>query len=264
MPDASVRRLSHIKGFLLDMDGTIYLGKRILDGAVEFLERCRETGRRVLFLTNNSSKAGHEYAEKLASLGISASPDEILTSGEATISYMKAANLGPRVYVLGTGSLRDEFARAGFRLDSEQPDAVVLGFDMELTYERLRRACDLIRRGVPFIATHPDVNCPTENGPIPDCGSIIAAIRESTGRSPKVIGKPNKEMIQAAMAKIRCDRHETAMIGDRLYTDIAMASAAGITGILVLSGETQRSDLDSTRFVPDLVVPGIGDLIDLL
>lgn len=264
MYDVTTSRLSHIRGFLLDMDGTIYLGNKLLEGAVEFINACRTTGRSVLFLTNNSSKTGLEYAEKLASLGIQASSDDVLTSGEATISYMKAANIGPKVYVLGTGSLRDEFRGAGFELDRENPDAVVVGFDMELTYERLCRACDLIRKGVKFIATHPDVNCPTENGSVPDCGSIIAAITESTGRSPKIIGKPNKEMIDAAMRKVSSEKSQTAMVGDRLYTDIAMASAAGITGILVFSGETQRSDLAASRFVPDLAVPGIGDLVDLL
>lgn len=264
MHETSTSRLSHIKGFLLDMDGTIYLGTRVLEGAVEFIDKCRATGRRILFLTNNSSKTAAEYADKLVSMGIPASCDDVLTSGEATISYMKSEQLGPKVYVLGTKLLRDEFSQAGFQLDSENPDAVVLGFDMDLTYERLRRACDLIRKGVPYIATHPDVNCPTESGPIPDCGSIIAAIKESTGKSPKIIGKPNKEMIEAAMRKIGIEADETAIVGDRLYTDIAMASAAEITGILVLSGETKRSDLDGSRYIPDLVVPGIGDLINML
>jgi 4-nitrophenyl phosphatase len=259
-----VTSLTGIRGFLLDMDGTIYLGNRLLPGAIEFLDRCRADQRRVLFLTNNSSKSAVEYSEKLVSLGIAASQQDILTSGEATVSYMKAEGLGPRVCVLGTRPLQDEFARAGFDVVWEKPDAVVLGFDMDLTYDRLRKACDYIRKGVPFIATHPDVNCPTENGPIPDCGSIIAAIRESTGRLPKIIGKPNKEMIESAMRKVGLRREETAMVGDRLYTDIAMAMAACITGILVLSGETTSSDLDGSQFVPDLVVPGIGDLIPLL
>jgi len=256
--------LSSIRGFLLDMDGTIYLGNRLLPGALEFVTRCRESGRRVLFLTNNSSKSAVEYAHKLNALGIAASEQDILTSGEATVSYLRAAGFGSRVYLLGTKPLQDEFSRAGFEFDSEHPDVVVLGFDTDLTYDRLRRACDLIRKGVPFMATHPDINCPTESGPIPDCGSIIAAIRESTRRTPKVIGKPNPEMIESAMRKIGVRRQETAMVGDRLYTDIAMAVAAQITGILVLSGETQRSDLSESRYTPDLVVDCIGDLVGLL
>lgn len=256
--------LSSIRGFLLDMDGTIYLGDTVLPGAVEFVAQCRATGRRVLFLTNNSSKSRVDYVRKLNTLGIPASDQDVLTSGEATISYLRAVRLGSRVYLLGTKPLRDEFSEAGFELDSEDPDIVVIGFDMDLTYERLRRACDLIRRGVPFMATHPDVNCPTESGPIPDCGSILAAIRESTGRVPKIIGKPNTEMIDSAMRKIGVCRQETAMVGDRLYTDIAMAMSANIAGILVLSGETQRSDLEGSRFAPDLVVDSIGDLTVLL
>ena len=158
----------------------------------------------------------------------------------------------------GTKPLRDEFSRAGSEFDSEHP-TVVLGFDTDLTYDRLRKACDLVRRGVPYVATHPDINCPTESGPIPDCGSFMAAIRESTRRTPKVIGKPNPEMIDSAMRNIGLSRQE-----DRLYTDIAMAVAAQITGILVLSGETQRSDLTESRYAPDLVVDCIGDLVELL
>jgi HAD superfamily hydrolase (TIGR01457 family) len=261
---SSSSSLSSIRGFLLDMDGTIYLGDRLLPGASEFIARCRSTGRRVLFLTNNSSRSAVEYAQKLNALGIAASEDDILTSGEATVSYLKAAGFGSRVYLLGTKPLQDEFSRARFEFDSERPDVVVLGFDTDLTYDRLRRACDLIRRGVPFIATHPDINCPTESGPIPDCGSIIAAIRESTHRTPKVIGKPNPEMIDSAMRKIGVRRQETAMVGDRLYTDIAMALSAQIMGILVLSGETQQSDLKESRYTPDLVVDCIGDLVGLL
>lgn len=256
--------LSKIRGFLLDMDGTIYLGNRLLPGAIEFLDQCRLDQRRVLFLTNNSSKSAIEYVEKLVSLGIAASQQDVLTSGEATVSYMRAEGLGPRVYVLGTKPLQDEFARAGFDVVSEKPDAVVLGFDLDLTYDRLRKACDFVRKGVPFIATHPDVNCPTEEGSVPDCGSIIAAIRESTGRLPKIIGKPSREMIESAMRRMGLRRDELAMVGDRLNTDIAMAMAAGITGVLVLTGEAKLSDLDGSQFVPDLVVEGIGDLIALL
>ncbi len=246
------------------MDGTVYLGDRLLPGASEFIASCRASGRSVLFLTNNSSRSAVEYAHKLNALGIAVSEQDILTSGEATVSYLKAAGFGSRVYLLGTKPLRDEFSRAGFEFDSEHPDVVVLGFDTDLTYDRLRKACDLVRRGVPYVATHPDINCPTESGPIPDCGSFMAAIRESTRRTPKVIGKPNPEMIESAMRKIGLSRQEIAMVGDRLYTDIAMAVAAQITGILVLSGETQRSDLTESRYAPDLVVDCIGDLVELL
>ena len=164
--------LADIRLFLLDMDGTVYLGSRLLPGSLDFLRYLGETGRDHLFLTNNSSRNAQYYAQKLTKLGWPAQPGEILTSGEATALYLGGLKPAARVYLLGTPDLETEFEGHGFVLTDENPDYVVLGFDMTLTYDKLVRACDLVRGGVPFIATHPDLNCPTETGYIPDCGAM--------------------------------------------------------------------------------------------
>ena len=256
--------LADIRLFLLDMDGTVYLGSRLLPGSLDFLRYLEESGRDHLFLTNNSSRNADYYSKKLTKLGWPAKPDEILTAGEATALYLGGEKPAARIYLLGTPDLETEFASYGFVLTDEAPDYVVLGFDMTLTYEKLVKACDLIRAGVPFIATHPDINCPTETGYIPDCGAMTALITASTGVTPKVIGKPNREIIDAMFRKKPVRRDQVAMVGDRLYTDIVMGHNAGVTSILVLSGEAKESDIPAAPIKPDYVVAGLGDLYKIL
>ena len=256
--------LADIRLFLLDMDGTVYLGSRLLPGSLDFLRYLGETGRDHLFLTNNSSRNAEYYAQKLTKLGWPAQPDEILTSGEATALYLGGLKPAARVYLLGTPDLETEFAAHGFVLTDENPDYVVLGFDMTLTYDKLVRACDLVRGGVPFIATHPDLNCPTETGYIPDCGAMTALITASTGVTPKVIGKPNREIIDAMFRKKPVRRDQVAMVGDRLYTDIVMGHNAGVTSVLVLSGEAKESDIPAAPVKPDHVAGGLGALYEEL
>ncbi len=256
--------LADIRLFLLDMDGTVYLGSRLLPGSLDFLRYLGETGRDHLFLTNNSSRNAQYYAQKLTKLGWPAQPGEILTSGEATALYLGGLKPAARVYLLGTPDLETEFASYGFVLTDENPDYVVLGFDMTLTYDKLVRACDLVRGGVPFIATHPDLNCPTETGYIPDCGAMTALITASTGVTPKVIGKPNREIIDAMFRKKPVRRDQVAMVGDRLYTDIVMGHNAGVTSVLVLSGEAKEADISAAPVKPDHVAGGLGALYEAL
>ena len=256
--------LADIRLFLLDMDGTVYLGSRLLPGSLDFLRYLGETGRDHLFLTNNSSRNAQYYAQKLTKLGWAAEPGEILTSGEATALYLGGLKPSARVFLLGTPDLETEFAAHGFVLTDENPDYVVLGFDMTLTYDKLVRACDLVRGGVPFIATHPDLNCPTETGYIPDCGAMTALITASTGVTPKVIGKPNREIIDAMFRKKPVRRDQVAMVGDRLYTDIVMGHNAGVTSVLVLSGEAKESDIPAAPVKPDHVAGGLGALYEAL
>ena len=256
--------LADIRLFLLDMDGTVYLGSRLLPGSLDFLRYLGETGRDHLFLTNNSSRNADYYAQKLTKLGWPAQPGEILTSGEATALYLGGLKPSARVYLLGTPDLETEFAAHGFVLTDENPDYVVLGFDMTLTYDKLVRACDLVRGGVPFIATHPDLNCPTETGYIPDCGAMTALITASTGVTPKVIGKPNREIIDAMFRKKPVRRDQVAMVGDRLYTDIVMGHNAGVTSVLVLSGEAKEADIPAAPVKPDHVTGGLGALYEAL
>ncbi|MFA6851110.1 MAG: HAD-IIA family hydrolase [Selenomonadaceae bacterium] len=257
-------RLCQIKCFLLDMDGTIYLGDKLLPRAKEFIEYLRASDRNFLFLTNNSSKDKESYANKLNRLGVICNADDILTSGEATCSYLKSLKVSARVFLMGTPELEKEFKKWGFVLTDEKPDYVVLGFDKTLTYKKLSTACTLIRSGVLFIATHPDFNCPTENGYIPDCGAMIEFIKASTGVLPKVIGKPNKEIIESAFRKREYALNEYAIVGDRLYTDIAAGNNAGVCSILVLSGEATLADAEKSEVKPFFIVKNVAEILECL
>ncbi len=259
------RRVSDLAGFILDMDGTLYLGDTLLPGAVELLASLQARRIPFLYLTNNSSRDAAVYAEKLNRLGLPATPDQVLTSGAATAAWLRAHRPHARLFVLGTPSLQAEFASAGFPVVDEAPDLVVLGFDTTLTYARLAQACTLIRQGVPWIATHPDINCPVPGGFIPDAGAIAAAIVASTGVQPQmIIGKPNPYIFQEALARLGTPSTATAMVGDRLYTDIAGARRTGLVAILVLSGETMLADLETAVTQPDLIFPSVHELAQAL
>jgi Predicted sugar phosphatases of the HAD superfamily len=255
--------LRRLKYFALDMDGTIYMGQRLLPGALEFLDYLNTSGRQYLFLTNNSSKNKQSYVKKLQALGIPATSDEVMTSGEATALYLKSIKPAARIFLLGTPDLEQEFTEQGFILTTDRPDYVVLGFDQTLTYAKLVEACHLLREGVPLIATHPDINCPTDqrSGYLPDTGAMLELLYASTGKRAKIIGKPYQEMIDALMTKMHCQKAETAMVGDRVYTDIKMANNAGICGVLVLSGETKLADLEKSEAKPNLIFEGVRELM---
>ena len=258
-------RLAQTRCFLLDMDGTFYLGNQLLPGALEFIDLIKRLDIPFFFLTNNSSRNRRDYAEKIRNLGLSDLLDrQVLTSGEATAIYLKKHIPDARLFVAGTPSLQNEFLTQGFSLTSKDPDAVVLGFDTTLTYEKLRLICDLVRSGKPFYATHPDINCPTEHGFMPDIGSILAFIEASTGKKPElIIGKPYSTIIEVLIEKTGLPVGSIAMIGDRLYTDIALGKAGLIT-ILVLCGETHYEDLALSPFQPDLTVGNLAEFIPIL
>ena len=256
------RPLQSIRAFLMDMDGTVYLGRRLLPGAKAFFRHLDRQGIPYLLFTNNSSADRTLYRDKLRRLGLEVDAEQVITSGEATARYLTTRTPYRRLYVLGTPSLEREFRNAGLTLADERVDAVVLGFDKTLTYAKLERAAHLLHQGVPFIATHPDLVCPTERGPIPDCGSMIALLRKATGARPKVIGKPEPTMVAMAMEKLGAGvrRRDVAIVGDRLYTDMRMGRRARLTTILVLSGETKESDLAAVRHQPDYVFLSIREL----
>lgn len=257
--------IQNVRGFLLDLDGTVYLSDRVLPGALDFWAHARATGLPVVFLTNNSSKRRESYARKIAALGIDVPVDQILTSGEATARYLARQAAGAKVAVFGTADLDAEFSDHGFTLDMDEPEYVVLGFDMRADYDRLTRLCDLVRAGLPYIATHPDINCPVAGGFIPDIGAIIAFVHASTGRRPDVIvGKPNRHIADMAADKLGLPLESLCMVGDRLYTDIAMGQQAPLQTALVLSGETKREDLASSPFQPDYVFAGLHELVEAL
>lgn len=260
-----MKTLQTIDTYLLDLDGTFYLGDDIFPWSHAFVEAMETLGKNFIFVTNNSSQSADFYVQKIRKMGVTITEDQVFTSGQATIFYLKKYNYPQKIYLVGTPDLEQEFTEAGFILTEKDPETVVLGFDMTLTYEKLQIACSLIRSGVPFIATHPDFNCPTPEGPIPDCGAMIALITASTGVEPKIIGKPYPEMIEALRAKYGLeDPSKVAMVGDRLYTDIAMGNDAGINSILVLSGEATLEDVEESDVKPDLIVENIGEITNTL
>lgn len=256
--------LQSIRCFLLDMDGTFYLGNRLLPGALEFIHLLNQRGVAYLFLTNNSSKTRKEYAEKIGRMGLRLPESKIFTSGEATAIYLNKRQPGAKLYVVGTPALEHEFVEHGFQLTLDQPDFAVLGFDTTLTYEKLWKLCDLVVAGVPYIATHPDINCPTETGFMPDIGAMIALVATSTGKHPDVvIGKPNKPIVDSVAEKLHLPVESLCMIGDRLYTDIALGQT-GLHTILVLSGETREEDIPASPFQPDLIMRDLAALTNTM
>ena len=262
------KRLQSIRLYLFDMDGTLYLGNRLYDFTIELLETIKATGRRYLFMTNNSSKSVADYIKKLEKLGISASREDFITSSQATAYYLKEHYPNHRLYVCGTQSLKKELEMEGFTVteDLDEVDCIVMGFDTELTFQKLEDVSRMLltRENLPYIATNPDYVCPTEFGSVPDCGSVCDMIFNATGKRPIVIGKPSPLMPELAMAKYGYSKEETAVVGDRIYTDVKSGLNAGITGILVLSGETTQEILEKSADKPHLVLENASEILKAL
>ncbi len=269
-------RLTKIRHVALDMDGTIYSGGTLFDFTVPFLALLGELGIGHTFLTNNSSKSARDYLAHLRKMGIHAREDQLYISTHATIEYLQEQMpKAKRLFVLGTLSMREEIAHAGFKLventlgennthlpsTDEEPDAVVVGFDTALSFARLCRAAYWIKQGKPFIATHPDRVCPTDEPTVlVDCGSVCAALEKAAGRGPdKVLGKPDPCMLRGILHRHSLAADELAMVGDRLYTDMAMAHRAGALGVLVLTGEATHDEAARHSPVPDLIVSGLDE-----
>ena len=264
-------RLQQVLHVALDMDGTIYQGGTLFDCTVPFLALLAELGIGYTFLTNNPSKSRADYLAHLEKLGVPTTPAQLYTSTQATIEFIHETHPSvQKLFVLGTPSMGAEFAAAGFELmpDSPEaePDAVLVGFDLTLTYSRLCRAAWWISRGKPWFATNPDRVCPTDQPTVlVDCGSICAALATATGRTPTaVLGKPDPAMLRGISHQHALQPAQLAMVGDRLYTDLEMARRAGALGVLVLTGETTRQDLADTPVQPDLVVPSLLEFGQLL
>ena len=261
-----IKSLANKKLFVFDMDGTIYLGDRVFPKAVHLIKRLRAEGKRVLFFTNNASHSPEFYIKKLVRLGFEPSLDEIMTSGDVTIAFLKKHRADKRVYLVGTEDLESSFKKAGIQLsdgsDPRSGDTVITSFDTTLTYEKLSRACRLIMNGSEYLSTHPDFNCPTEDGFIPDSGAISAFVTASTGVTPRYFGKPYGETMEMICSVTGVPKEECAVVGDRLYTDIAIGKRSGVTAILVLTGETSEKDLVglSESDAPDIVLADAGEL----
>ncbi len=237
--------LKNKKLFVFDMDGTVYLGSKCFDFAVDFIKKLRKNGKKVLFFTNNASKNLSDYMQKLEKMGFEPSREELLSSADSTISFLKANRPNKKVFVLGTEALKNYFTEKGIELCADAgADILVASFDTSLTYANLTVACDTVRNGGEFFSTHPDFNCPTETGFIPDSGAICAAITASTGKSPIYFGKPYKETADLILSHSGIDREDICVFGDRLYTDIALGKRNGITSVLVLTGEATLDDVE--------------------
>jgi len=266
MTEAEIRaRLQGVRCFLLDMDGTFYLGDKLIEGSLEFLAALEHTGRTARFLTNNSSKSAQVYAKKLERMGVDEKYRDVMTSGHAAAHYCLEKFPGGKCYLLGNPMLAEELTGMGLELVEEDPDYVLVAFDTTLDYAKMCKVCDFIREGRPYIATHPDFNCPTETGFVPDMGAIMAFIEASTGRKADIIlGKPYKGIVEEALRRTGFKLEEMAMVGDRLYTDVATGVNHGMTGILVLSGEATMEDVAVSDVKPDLIFGRLSDMIPYL
>ncbi len=258
-----MKNLKDIKLYLLDMDGTIYLDNELFEGVLPFLEHIKSIGGRYIFLTNNSSKSVHAYIKKLEGLGIAATAEDFLTSVDATIPYLQKKAY-QKIYALGTASFKEQLRDAGLPITDtleEGIDCLCMGFDTELTFQKLEDACILLGKNVDYIATNPDWVCPTWYGSVPDCGSVAEMLFNATKRRPIFIGKPEPTMALLAMEKTGFSPAETAVIGDRLYTDIACGVNAGISSIFVLSGEGTMEDVAKSDVKPQFIYPNIKELL---
>lgn len=259
------------KLFLLDMDGTIYLDDNLFESVNNFFRKIREIGGKYVFLTNNSSKNVFDYIKKLRNFGIIVDESNFFTSSQATALYLssKYKDTKKKIYVLGTNSLKKELSSYSLNVVdklSNDIDCLIVGFDTELTYQKLVDACKILfeSKEIEYLATNPDLVCPTSFGFIPDCGSICKILEITTGKTPLFIGKPNSIMIEYVIEKTGFTKDETIVIGDRLYTDIASGLNAGVTTALVLTGETELEDLKNTRYIPDLVFNHIKEIYSVI
>lgn len=257
--------MKNIKVFVLDMDGTIYLGNDLFPYTHAFLDKVKQTGKEYYFFTNNSSKDIDTYIVKLNNMGIHITSEQMMVSTHVILRYLKEHYDGKTLYVVGTPALVNEFKKHGWVINEENPDIVILGFDTTLTYEKLKKACHFIRNGATYLGINPDLNCPMENDTfIPDCGSMAKLIEASTGRYPEFFGKPSKRTLEYIIKETGHKADQIAIIGDRLYTDIAVADQSAVTSILVMSGETKNEDVKNSEIKPDIMIDNIGVLADLL
>ena len=257
----------NIKLFLFDMDGTLYLGDKLFDFALELLNEIKKSGKTYLFMTNNSSKSVSDYIKKLEKLGIESAYEDFITSSQATAYYLKKHHKDKTLYVCGTNSLKEELKNEGFKIteNTDDTECIVMGFDTELTFKKLHDISYMLNtRNLPYIATNPDYVCPTEFGSVPDCGSVCDMLYNATGKRPIFIGKPEPLMPQLAMEKYGVNGSETAVIGDRIYTDVKSGINAGCVSVLVMSGETTEGILNSSPDKPDIILSSAKEILDTL
>lgn len=259
-------KLKQIECFVLDMDGTIYLGNELFPFTPEFLETVKKVGKTYRFFTNNSSRNAKMYAEKLKKMGIDGVGDnDVGISNEVAIRYIKKNYENPRAFVLGTPALIENFKERGIAIDEDTPNLMVLGFDTTLSYDRLNRFCQFVRDGVDYIGVNADLNCPLEGGKfMPDCGSMAKLVEASTGRYPEFFGKPSPYTLEFIKDITGLSEEKIAFVGDRLYTDIAVTKGSAATSIFVMTGEGTLEDAINGPHKPDLIMRSLEEITELL
>jgi len=256
--------LKKVKCFILDLDGTVYLGDKILEGSISFIEELEKNNIKFKFFTNNSSKNAEVYIKRIKKMGYNLSDDKMLISNYVIINYIKENMPNKKVFVLGTEYLKNDFRRADINVVTDNADVVVVGFDTSLVYENVSKACELIRNGATFLGVNPDFNCPTEDGFIPDCGSICSMITASTGVVSEYFGKPSHHTLDYVLKNTGFREEEIAFVGDRIYTDIAIGKGNDSVTILVLTGEAKLEDLVESEVQPTLIFNSLGNVKTVL
>jgi len=251
-------------GYLLDMDGVIYRGSKLIDGAQDFIRRLRETNTRFLFLTNNSQRTRRDVAMKLCRMGIDVTERDIFTCSMATARFVAQQKPGGSAYVIGEGGLLNALHLNGYSVVEENPDYVIVGEGRTMTFEMIEKAVRLVAAGARLIATNLDPNCPTEAGIRPGCGAIAAMIESATGKKAFSVGKPSPVMMRAARKELGLTSAETVMVGDTMETDILGGVGLGYRTILVLSGGTSRDEVQDFAYAPDLIVNSVAYIPETL
>lgn len=259
-------KLKDKKLFLFDIDGTLAVENTLFDGSLELLKYIEQIGGKSYFITNNSTKSGLDYVEKFKKWNLETEENQFITSGYMTIEYLKENYGSSKIFVLGTSSFIKELRKNNLDVteDVEEDIAcVVVGFDSELTYQKLVKACEILSRSsAPYIATNPDLCCPASFGFMPDCGSICQMLENSTGRVPLYMGKPNKEVVELCISRSGYSKDEVLVVGDRLYTDIACGIYSDVDTCLVLTGEAKEEDISETIFKPTYCMKDVEELLD--
>lgn len=256
--------LKRIKNFVVDLDGVVYLLDTPIPENISFLHLLRSRGFRIAFLSNNTFLPREGYAAKLERMGVEAKVEEIFTSAFVTAGYLKRERPGGRVYAIGEQGLREELRRAGLRLLSrfspQGADFVVVGLDRHFTFQKMKTALDFLLQGAQLVGTNPDPTYPTESGLIPGAGAILAGLERASGKSARVIGKPSPDILLFLLDTLGFRREETAIIGDRIDTDVLLGKNCGVFTILVLTGVSEREEVSSSPVRPDVVVNTLGEL----
>ena len=262
---AKDQALKDIKLFVLDMDGTVYLGENLIDGSLDFIHKvAADPNRDYIFFTNNASRVPKVYVDKLARMGLDVDESKIVTAGDVCAEFLKENYPGAKIYLNGTPLLEENWKEKGLNLVQDDPDVAVQSFDTTMSYEKMDKICEFVRNGVPFVSTHMDINCPTETGYMPDSGAMCSLITASTGVAPKFLGKPWKETVDMITAITGCPADKMGFVGDRLYTDVATGVNNGANGFLVLTGEADMQTVAESDVEPTCIYDSLYEMSQYL